>query len=302
MKLGFVGLGKMGGQIVEKLLAAGHEIHVYDINEQALASVVAHGAVATHSREELVQSLGESPIVWLMIPADYIHQEVEAFANILPAGSTLIDGGNTNYQQTIEHGQLLASKGSSFVDIGTSGGIMGLANGFCLMVGGEHERYNQITPLLDVLATPHGAHSYMGPSGYGHYVKMVHNGIEYGVMQALAEGYHLLQAGPLQNIPLAATSEVWQHGSIIESTLNKLVAEIYAENPNLDGVDGYVADSGEGRWTLEAAEQSGVAMPALQDALNVRVASQNGETTYATQLLAALRNKFGGHSINNPKS
>jgi 6-phosphogluconate dehydrogenase len=139
----------------------------------------------------------------------------------------------------------------------------------------------------------------MGPNGYGHYVKMVHNGIEYGVMQALAEGYHLLKAGPLPNIPVQDAAEVWQHGSIVESTLNRLMSEILHENPNLDGIDGYVADSGEGRWTLDAAHATNIKMPALEDALNVRVASQNGDVSYATQLLAALRNKFGGHAINS---
>jgi 6-phosphogluconate dehydrogenase len=299
MKLGFVGLGKMGSQIVKKLLAAGNTIVVYDIDEAAVAHVAEHGAEVAHSREDLIAKLGDNPVIWLMIPSDYIGQEVAAFAEILPAGSTLIDGGNTNYQLTIEHAALLANKGSDFIDIGTSGGIMGLANGFCLMVGGSRERFDQISPILDTLASPHGAFAYMGQNGYGHYVKMVHNGIEYGVMQALAEGYHLLKDGPLQGIPLGDASEVWQHGSIVESTLNRLVAEILAENPSLEGVDGYVADSGEGRWTLEAAHTSDVKMPVLEDALNVRVASQNGDTTYATQLLAALRNKFGGHAINS---
>jgi 6-phosphogluconate dehydrogenase len=299
MKLGFVGLGKMGSQIVKKLLAAGNEIVVYDINTEAVAQLAEQGAQVAHSREDLVAQLGENPVIWLMIPSDYIQQEVEAFAGILPAGSTLIDGGNTNYNQTIQHSQSINEKGSDFVDIGTSGGIMGLANGFCLMVGGPRNRYDQISPLLDVLVSPHGAHAYMGPNGYGHYVKMVHNGIEYGVMQALAEGYHLLKAGPLPNIPVQDAAEVWQHGSIVESTLNRLMSEILHENPNLDGIDGYVADSGEGRWTLDAAHATNIKMPALEDALNVRVASQNGDVSYATQLLAALRNKFGGHAINS---
>jgi 6-phosphogluconate dehydrogenase len=298
MKIGFVGLGKMGSQIVKKLLAAGNEIVVLDVNADAIAQLVEQGAIAATSREDMVAQLGENPIVWLMIPADYTQQEIEAFAAILPAGSTLIDGGNTNYNQTISHAQLLNEKGSDFVDIGTSGGIMGLTNGFCLMVGGPRNRYEQISSLLDTLVEPNGAHAYMGPGGYGHYVKMVHNGIEYGVMQALAEGYHLLKSGPLHDVPIQDAAEVWQHGSIVESTLNRLMSEILHENANLDGIDGYVADSGEGRWTLEAANASSVKMPVLEDAIAVRVASQNGEVSYATQLLAALRNKFGGHAIN----
>ncbi len=301
MKIGFVGLGKMGSQIVKKLLLDGNEIIVYDINQEAIAYVAEQGAKAAHSREDLITQLGENPIVWLMIPSEYIGQEIDAFTSILPAGSTLIDGGNTNYQQTIEHARMLTDNGIDLVDIGTSGGILGLTNGFCLMVGGPHARYNQISSLLVTLSAPNGAYQYMGPNGYGHYVKMVHNGIEYGVMQAMAEGYNLLKSGPLPEVPIKDTAEVWQHGSIIESTLNKLIAEILLENPELDGIDGFVADSGEGRWTLEAANSAQVQMPALEDALKVRMASQKGATTYATKLLAAMRTKFGGHAMNKPQ-
>jgi 6-phosphogluconate dehydrogenase len=216
----------------------------------------------------------------------------------LPHGAVVIDGGNTNYEGTFYHAGLLAEKGIELVDIGTSGGVMGLENGFCLMIGGTYENYERIQPALDALVQPSGVYGYMGPTGYGHYVKMVHNGIEYGVMQALAEGYHVLKEGPLEGIPLPAVAEVWQHGSIIESTLNRLVSEIMNENQNLEGIDGYVADSGEGRWTLDAAHSRNIPMPALEDAIKVRVESQNGNVSYATQLLAAMRNKFGGHAIN----
>lgn len=298
MKIGFVGLGKMGYQIVVKLVEAGHELVVLDVNQDAVQKSVEAGAEAAVSRQDLISKLGDKPTVWLMIPSDYTNAEIESFAEVLPAGATLIDGGNTNYEQTLQHTQLLQNKGIEFVDIGTSGGVMGLQNGFSLMVGSSEDTYKRITPALDALVKPSGAHAHMGPAGYGHYVKMVHNGIEYGVMQALAEGYQLLKDGPMPNVPLASVAEVWQKGSIIESTLNKLISEIMQQNPTLNGVDGYVADSGEGRWTIEAAEKSGIEMPVLKDALNVRFASQQGNTSYATQLLAALRNKFGGHAIN----
>lgn len=298
MKIGFVGLGKMGHQIVVKLIEAGHELVVFDVSEEALKSAVEAGATSADNREDLVAKLGEKPIVWLMIPSQFTTQEVQHFSELLPPHSVLIDGGNTNYQETLQHSELLQQKDIELVDIGTSGGVLGLKNGFSLMVGGEKTTYLRIAPALDALVQPNGAHAYMGPTGYGHYVKMVHNGIEYGVMQALAEGYQLLKDGPMPNIPLENVSEVWQKGSIIESTLNRLIEEIMQENPNLDGVDGYVADSGEGQWTLEAAEQAKINMPALKNALMVRRASQSGDTSYATQLLAALRNKFGGHAIN----
>lgn len=298
MKIGFVGLGKMGYQIVVKLIAAGIEVVAFDVNAEAIERTAAAGAIAASSREDMIAKLGENPIVWLMIPSDYVTGEIEQFAQLLPAGAVLIDGGNTNYQATMHHGQLLAEKGIELVDIGTSGGVMGLENGFSLMIGGTYENYQKIQPALDALALPSGIYGYMGPTGYGHYVKMVHNGVEYGVMQALAEGYHLLKQGPLEGIPLPAVAEVWQHGSIIESTLNRLVLEIMNENPELTGIDGYVADSGEGRWTLEAAQSKNIAMPTLEDAIRVRTESQQGNVSYATQLLAAMRNKFGGHAIN----
>ena len=298
MKIGFVGLGKMGYQIVVKLVNAGHELVVYDISEEAVNSAVAIGATGAISREDLVEKLGEKPTIWLMIPSDLTSSEITTFSELLEHGATIIDGGNTNYEETIQHSKLLQEKSINFIDIGTSGGVMGLENGFSLMVGGSNESYQHIVPLLDVLSNPNGAHLHMGPTGYGHYVKMIHNGIEYGVMQSFAEGYELLKMGPLPNIDLGNVAEVWQKGSIIESKLNQLVAEIMHENSNLTGIQGFVADSGEGQWALDTAEKSGVKTPALKDALDVRRESQQGQVSYATQLLAALRNKFGGHSIN----
>jgi len=298
MKIGFVGLGKMGYQIVVKLVGAGNEVVAFDVNTDAVARAAEAGAIPAESREDVVAKLGDQPIIWLMIPSDFVKSEIDQFAAILPAGAVVIDGGNTNYEGTMYHAGILAEKGIDLIDIGTSGGVMGLEHGFSLMVGGSYENYERIQPALDALALPGGIYGYMGPTGYGHYVKMIHNGVEYGIMQALAEGYHLLKQGPLQDVPLPAVAEVWQHGSIIESTLNKLVLEIMQENPELEGVDGYVADSGEGRWTLDAAQARDIQMPVLADALRVRVESQQGNVSYATQLLAAMRNKFGGHAIN----
>lgn len=298
MKIGFIGLGKMGYQIVKKLSEAGHEMIVLDVDKEAVEKAIKSGAKSANDRNELVKMLGENPVVWLMIPSNFTSNEIDQFANILPRGALLIDGGNTNFNETIENAKKLSSKGIEMMDVGTSGGVMGLENGFSLMIGGSRENYNRMTPAFDVLASPRGAHQYMGESGRGHFVKMVHNGIEYGIMQALAEGYQLLKEGPMKDLDLEKIAEVWQHGSIIESTLNKLMVEIYNENPDFEGVDGYVADSGEGRWTLDSAHQNNIKMPVLEDALKVRFDSQNGEVSYATKILAALRNKFGGHNIN----
>jgi 6-phosphogluconate dehydrogenase len=298
MKIGFVGLGKMGYQIVKKLSEAGHEMVVLDVDQAAVEKAVQSGAKAAVSRQELVTMLGVNPVVWLMIPSNFTSDEIDAFLPFLPEGALLIDGGNTNFNETMSHAEKLAAQNIDMMDVGTSGGVMGLSNGFSLMVGGSQENYERMTPAFDVLAAPKGAHAYMGNSGRGHFVKMVHNGIEYGVMQAMAEGYQLLKEGPMEGLDMEKIAEVWQHGSIVESTLNKLMVEIYQENPTLEGVEGYVADSGEGRWTLDSAHKSSIKMPVLEDALKVRFDSQNGEVSYATQILAALRNKFGGHSIN----
>lgn len=298
MKIGFVGLGKMGQQIVDKLLSAGHETYVFDVNAEAIHTMAERGAHATTSREDLVAQLGENPIVWLMIPADFVTNEIEAYTALLPAGATLIDGGNSDFRLSRERANACAERGISFVDVGTSGGILGAEQGFCMMVGGDRAVYDKLIPVFDALASPHARYAYMGPSGAGHYVKMIHNGIEYSLMQAYAEGYDLLKYGAVEGLDLATIAHVWQGGSIIESNLNSLVADILAEAPEMTGVDGYVADSGEGRWTYEVAEQANVPMPALREALAVRVASQNGHHTFATKLLASMRNKFGGHAIN----
>ncbi|MBP6038220.1 MAG: NADP-dependent phosphogluconate dehydrogenase [Candidatus Saccharimonas sp.] len=301
MKIGFVGLGKMGNQIVAKLLRDTHEVVVYDVDTVAVAACQKLGASPASSREDLVDQLGDTPIIWLMIPAQYVGPEVNAYAGLLPAGSVLIDGGNSNFHETMRRGKELMARSIAYVDVGTSGGIMGLENGFCMMVGGDNDTIARLSPILNTMAAPFGKWIHAGELASGHYVKMIHNGIEYALMQSYAEGYDLIKYGEMPGINLAAVADVWQHGSIIESKLNQLIAELLHENPELEGIDGYVADSGEGRWTYEAAEASQVQMPALREALAVRKASQEGHYIYATKLLAGLRNKFGGHAINHPE-
>ncbi len=301
MKIGFVGLGKMGSQIVEKLLGAGHSIVVFDVNSSAVAACAEKGAEAASSREELVAAVGDSdtPIIWLMIPSDYVEQEVAAYKTLLPAGSMLIDGGNSNFHDTLRRADDLRDHQIRYVDAGTSGGIMGLENGFSLMVGGEQAAVQTLSPLFEVLSMPRGRWIHTGTPGSGHYVKMIHNGIEYALMQSYAEGYDLLKYGEMPGLNLAEIAHVWQGGSIIASSLNELIEQLLSENPELESIDGYVADSGEGRWTYETAEAAQVPMPALREALAVRQASQEGHHTFATKLLAGLRNKFGGHAINH---
>lgn len=298
LKIGFVGLGKMGTQMVSKLLLAGIEVVVMDRGSEVVQQMKAKGATSATSREAMRAMLGDTPMVWLMIPADVVEGEIDAWSEVLPNGALLIDGGNSDWRLTVARGKKLAAKGILLMDSGTSGGILGTVNGFSMMVGGDRALYQKLAPVFDALAAPHGGHAFMGAVGSGHYVKMIHNGIEYGMMQSFAEGYHLLKEGPMHDIPLAAVAAVWQKGSVVQSTLNALIKEVMDENEALTGIDGYVAESGEGRWTLETGEAAKISMPALTSALTVRKESQAGKTSYATKLLAAMRNKFGGHAIN----
>ncbi len=288
----------MGNQIVTKLLDQNHEVVAFDVNTEAIAALEKQGATAATSRENLVAQLGEQPILWLMIPSQFVGAEVDTYLDLLPEGSVLIDGGNTNFHETIARGTKASERGIHYIDVGTSGGIHGLDNGFSLMVGGDETSVQTLAPIFDVLVQPHGRWIRAGETGSGHYVKMIHNGIEYALMQAYAEGYDLLKNGEIKGLDLAAIANVWQGGSIIASNLNGLAADILHENPELDGVDGFVAASGEGLWTYETATASHIDMPALREALAVRDASQQGKRSYATKMLASLRNKFGGHAIN----
>jgi 6-phosphogluconate dehydrogenase len=302
MKLAVIGLGKMGGQFVVRLSNDNHEVIVFDRDTQLVADSVSAGGIEAGSREDIILKFGDdTPIIWLMIPADAVEDEIKSWKNLLPSGSTIIDGGNSDFRKAQERSAFLAEANINFLDIGVSGGILGLKNGFSIMVGGNQQVAETIDPILKSLSKPRGGCQYIGPSGSGHFVKMVHNAIEYGLMESLAEGYHLLKVGPYPNLDLAAIAEVWQHGSIVESSLNSLAKEIFTEDKGLEGVDGVVAESGETRWSLELAKEIGIGLPAIDASFEVRLNSQRGQTSYATKFLAALRNKFGGHNI-NPKA
>lgn len=298
MKIGFIGLGKMGSQMVTRLLAAGHEIVVNDHNQTNIEMMVQQGAIAAADPAEVVTQLGESAVVWLMIPAEYVQDEINELITVMPKGSIIVDGGNSDFRLTRERAQQCQQAGLSLLDVGTSGGIMGLEQGFSMMIGGEKEAFAKVEPIIQALAQP-GGYGLFGASGAGHYIKMVHNAIEYSAMQAYAEGYRLLKDGrDYPGLDLGGIGSVWQHGSIIASNLNGLASEILESNPELEGVDGYVAESGEARWTIETAKAQDIGLPTVQIALDARADSRTGEVDFGTKLLAATRNAFGGHAIN----
>lgn len=296
MKIGFHGLGRMGSNMVTRLIVKGQEVVVMNRSQEPVDAAVKLGAEAARDYKELVSKL-DPVIIWLMLPADIIQAKFEELLPLVPVGAIIIDGGNSDFRHSQKRYAAAKAKGVHFIDIGTSGGIMGRSAGYCMMVGGDQEPVDKIKPVLDALAAPYGWRHFPG-AGAGHFVKMVHNAIEYGMMESYAEGYRVLKEGPYKDLDLATAGEVWQHGSIIESKLNELSVQALRENPQMEGVDGIVAESGEARWTLEVAKELDIAMPAIQSAFDMRLKSQAGEVSFATKLLAALRNKFGGHDIN----
>lgn len=299
MKIGFIGLGRMGGNMVGRLIKGGHEVLVTGRNPEHVAAAAAEtGATAAKDYADLVHNLGDNPVVWLMLPSDVVEGEISKIIDLMPKGGVIVDGGNSDYRETKRRAGLAAERGVTLVDAGTSGGILGATAGYCIMVGGDKPAVDRLEPLFQCLAQP-GGWAYMGPAGSGHYVKMIHNAIEYGMMESLAEGFNLLKNGSdYQDLNLAQIAGIWQHGSVVESLLNRLCGEALRQSPGLDGIDGFVAESGEARWTLETAKEQNLPMPAVQAAMDVRLASQQGQTNFGTKLLAAMRHGFGGHAIN----
>jgi 6-phosphogluconate dehydrogenase len=299
MKIAIAGLGKMGSQIAKKLHEDKHTVIAHNRSRGSVDEMSALGMTPAYTKEEVIKLFnGEQVILWLMIPSDTVDDELNVWLKLVPKGSILIDGGNSDFRLTQKRAELVSKNGSVLMDIGTSGGVWGYHNGFSMMVGGDAETFKKIEPVLQSLSKPEGAYHHFGESGSGHFVKMTHNAIEYGMMESLAEGYRILKEGPYKNIDLAAAGEVWQHHSVITSWLNELSRDALKQNPQLDGVEGFVAESGEARWTLEVAKSLKIETPAMQAAFDVRLASQKGEVNFATKLLAAMRNAFGGHKIN----
>lgn len=306
MKIAIQGLGKMGGQIARKISESReHEVVGWDIDETLIRKLEKNQIIGVRSRAELIsQFKNEVVVLWLMLPATVVDEEIRAWIKILPKDSIIIDGGNSNFRNTQKNNKRILRAGMKFIDIGVSGGIWGYERGFAMTCGTDKkEAYEKIKPILDILAKPNGKHALVGRSGAGHYAKMVHNAIEYGMMQSLAEGYHLLHEHTFgeNGIDLVATTNVWRHESVINSWLNDLASDIIAENPDLENIDGYVSENNGARWALEAGKAQNIAMPAIQSALDVRIRSQKGEVSYATKLLAILRFKFGGHNLNGDK-
>ena len=295
MQLGFVGLGKMGLNMVRRLVGGGHQIVAYDRSAEAIAAAESAGARGAASLEALVAALTPPRAVWVMVPSgDPTESTVSALGGLLAAGDTVIDGGNTNFHDDVRRAQTLSSKGVRYVDAGTSGGVWGLKEGYCLMVGGEADVCKRLEPIFLTLA-PAGGYLRVGDHGAGHYVKMVHNGIEYGLMQAYAEGFELMNASSYQ-IDLGALASLWLRGSVVRSWLLELTARALTENPDLSKLEAYVQDSGEGRWTLQEGIERGVPLPVLCAALFTRFRSRESEP-FSERLLAALRNQFGGHAV-----
>jgi 6-phosphogluconate dehydrogenase len=302
MKIAIQGLGRMGMQIAQKLAESEHTLIAHNRSKDKIDEAVTFGAVSAYEKTDVLKAFGDDQFVlWIMLPADIVDAEVDEWLTLIPKGSIIIDGGNSNFNLTRKLNDTVKAAGSTLVDVGTSGGVWGYQNGFCMMAGSDDEAaFKVVEPALQTLAAPEGAYHYFGPSGSGHFVKMTHNAIEYGMMEALAEGYRVLHEGPYKDLDLAAAGEVWQHHSVITSWLNELAAAALKENPTLEGIDGFVAENGEGRWTLEAAQAAGVSMPVLKASLEVRAKSRDSDEgkNYTTKLLAAIRNKFGGHELN----
>jgi 6-phosphogluconate dehydrogenase len=298
MKLGMVGLGRMGGNMTERLLNDGHEVVVFDPDPSVVTSLSDKGASAATSLSDIVRQLETPRTVWVMVPAgDITEQTVNDLIELLDEGDTLIDGGNSNYKESQRRSKHAASSNIDFLDSGTSGGVWGQVNGYCLTVGGSSDAYDRNRPIFKTLAPDDSdGNLHVGPSGSGHYVKMIHNGIEYGLMQAYAEGFELLAAKEDFNLDLGAIAENWTRGSVIRSWLLDLTVDELAKDPRLDELSSYVDDSGEGRWTVDASVELAVPAPVITAALQMRFRSRQ-DNPLGGKILAAMRNGFGGHAV-----
>ncbi|HEU4334362.1 MAG TPA: decarboxylating 6-phosphogluconate dehydrogenase [Candidatus Eisenbacteria bacterium] len=296
MEIGFVGLGRMGKNMVLRLLGGGHRVVGWATSADTVAEAARAGAVGAASLSDLVSRLEERPrTVWTMVPSgDATEETIRNLAALLAPGDTVVDGGNSYYKDSVRRAAYLGERKIDFVDAGTSGGVWGLANGYCLMVGGSESVCRRLEPLFTTLAPPDG-YARVGANGAGHLVKMIHNGIEYGMMQAYAEGLEILQASPY-GLDVARVADLWRNGSVVRSWLLDLAAEALREDPSLERVADYVEDSGEGRWTVIESVERAVPAPVLALALQARFRSRQ-ESSFQGRLLAALRNKFGGHAV-----
>jgi 6-phosphogluconate dehydrogenase len=314
MQLGMIGLGRMGANMTRRLMKAGHEVVVYDIQLDAVGALEQEGASGSRSLADLTGRLAAPRAVWIMVPAGVVDATIASLLPGLAPGDSIIDGGNSHFGDDLRRSKELRERGIHYIDAGTSGGVWGLENGFCLMVGGDREAVARLEPIFKALA-PERGYLHCGASGAGHFVKMVHNGIEYGIMAAYAEGLNLLRHAHVEEPPphddaettplgephlyqydfdIGAIAEVWRHGSVVRSWLLDLIADALGKDPHLDAFKGLVSDSGEGRWTIKAAIDAAVPVPVLSAALYDRFTSR-GEGEFAHRLLSAMRSEFGGH-------
>jgi 6-phosphogluconate dehydrogenase len=300
MRLGMVGLGRMGGNMTIRLVRSGHEVVAFDPSAEAVAAAATSGATAASSLAEVVAALEPPRVVWLMVPAGEVTEStVRQLGGLLSKGDVVVDGGNSFYKDSIRRGERLAAEGIRFVDCGTSGGVWGLANGYCLMVGGDDDAIPVVEPAFLALA-PEGGYAHVGGPGAGHFTKMVHNGIEYGLLAAYGEGFEILERSPFR-LDLEQIAGIWRYGSVVRSWLLELLHDALEKDPRLESIKGWVADSGEGRWTVDAAIEEDVPAPVTALALFGRFASRQDES-FSAKVIAALRNEFGGHAVKQEES
>jgi 6-phosphogluconate dehydrogenase len=298
MQLGLIGLGKMGGNMAERLRLGGHQVVGFDFNAEAVMRLTDSGNVGAATLEELTQKLKGRRAIWIMVPQGKpVDDTIAKLEPMLNPGDILIDGGNSNYKDSMRHYKEVTARGFQFVDVGTSGGVWGLKEGYSMMIGGDKEAVDYIRPVLETLAPAKDrGWGHVGPAGAGHFVKMVHNGIEYGMMQAYAEGFTILEKKEEMHLDLAQVSEIWRYGSVVRSWLLDLTADALSKNPTLQGFEPYVADSGEGRWTVFEAIDLNVSAPVITESLIRRIRSRE-ENNFTDRMLAIMRNAFGGHAV-----
>jgi len=298
MQLGLIGLGKMGGNMAERLHNGGHHVVGFDFNAEAVARLTGSGNVGVSSLEDLVQNLKGRRAIWIMVPQGKpVDDTIAKLEPLLNPGDILIDGGNSYYKDSVRRGKEVAAKGLQFVDVGTSGGVWGLKEGYSLMIGGEKEVVEYLRPIFETLAPAQDkGWGHVGPAGAGHFVKMVHNGIEYGLMQAYAEGFNIMEQKQEFNLDLPQIAEIWRYGSVVRSWLLDLTANALAKNPTLEGLEAYVVDSGEGRWTVQEAFDLNVSATVITESVIRRIRSRE-ENNFTDRMLAIIRNQFGGHEV-----
>ena len=298
MQLGLIGLGKMGGNMAERLRLGGHQVVGFDFNADAVAKLTATGNVGVSSLEDLAKNLTGRRAIWIMVPqGPPVDQTIAKLLPLLNPGDILIDGGNSNYKDTMRRHTEVTAKGFAFVDVGTSGGVWGLKEGYSMMIGGDKEPVDFLRPIFETLApAADKGWGHVGPGGSGHFVKMIHNGIEYGMMQAYAEGFTIMEQKKDFAFDLRQISQIWRYGSVVRSWLLDLTADALSKNPTLEGLEAFVEDSGEGRWTVIEAIDLNVSAPIITESLMRRIRSRE-ENNFTDRMLAIMRNEFGGHAV-----